>query len=78
MLRVRLSSPTLLAVLKEEFHARRPAGCAGCRLPQPVRLYDGDSRTPNWDVCPPLRCPEGACVLAKIVRELKVVYDVAP
>lgn len=78
MFRVQLSTPTLFALLRAEFHVRRPPGCHACQVPLPRHLDDDRFPAPNWDASPAGRCPHDACVLARIVEELKVMYDLAP
>lgn len=78
MFRVQLSAATLSALMRAEFHVRRPPGCYGCEVPVPRLLEDDRFPAPNWDVPHVTRCPHHACVLEKIVAELKLMYDLGP
>lgn len=79
MVRKSIQMSQLYAVLDREFRARRPAGCALCRVPLPYWQEAPDEVSANWLIGNPTECPEGChLVIAELLAQLWTRYDLAP
>lgn len=75
--RLQLSPGHIYALLHSAFEARRPPGCAKCRVPLPFLVEKRpEEGSANWCVAPPTLCAHRCdAMIAALIADMASRYD---